>query len=492
MSGDEHIHASDLGGLLDPFSAYYRSEPEALADGLKEGVVVFDANALLDLYRFSPGSREDLMRAIEAVSERVFVPHRVAFEFHRNRVRAVADRIEEYSAYGDRLSEIRGQAVNVLRQATMRAHGQGAASADILDRLDTLFEDLRLFVQSVGERYDLDPDALAKAPPDPIVTRLAEAVEGRVGREPSTESLDTDEKEARRRLDERIPPGFGDRQKGDDASGDYLWWAEAVRHAQALKPSAVVIVSNDVAKGDWAHTERGFRIGPRAELVQEMSDASGAALFLLTTSEFLAAMARTSLVEISEETLDEADLAPRRQVVQAIRDCVADSGVPIVSTAVANAALAVDSDLSDSEWAGAGSFSAFLSTYVPELGLVNPPKPGYVFDPKRHSLDDLPTGRAAQDRLMGGAATDVDSWASPQMRDRLRGASEFQLSPEALRQIQRASEVQLSPEMLRKIREAARIVSAPGVLEQIRRAAELDSQNEEVGGETGEGSESSD
>ena len=492
MSGDEHIHANDLGGLLDPFSAYYRSDPEALADALREGVVIFDANALLDLYRFSPGSRDDLMRAIEAVRDRVFVPHRVALEFHKNHVRAVADRIEEYSAYGDRLSEIRGQAVGVLRQATMRAHGQGAASAEILDRLETLFEDLRLFVQSVGERYDLDPDTLAKAPPDPIVTRLAEVVGARVGREPSTESLETDEKEARRRIDERIPPGFGDRQKGDNASGDYLWWAESVRYAHALKPSAVVIVSNDVTKGDWAHTERGFRIGPRVELVQEMSEASGAALFLLTTSEFLAAMARTSLAEISEETLDEADLSPRRQVVQAIRDRVADSEVPIVSSAVANAALAVDSELSSSDWAGTGSFSAFLSTYVPELRLVNPPKPGYVFDPERHSLDDLPTRPAARERQGGAAVVGPDSWISPQLHDQLRRASEIQLSPETIDQLRRASEIKLSPEMLRQIREAAGIVSDPGMLDQNRRAAEVDGQNDEASGETGNGPESSD
>jgi len=77
-------------------------------------------------------------------------------------------------------------------------------------------------------------------------------------------------------------------------------------------------------------------------------------------------------------------------VVEAIRTAVADSDRPVVGARAAQVALGVAPELSAQGWAGTGKFTAFVATYLPELTYVPQPPPGYVFDPTRHGVADLP------------------------------------------------------------------------------------------------------
>jgi hypothetical protein len=77
-------------------------------------------------------------------------------------------------------------------------------------------------------------------------------------------------------------------------------------------------------------------------------------------------------------------------VREALQRTLAKADRPIVSAAAAQAALSVRPDLKSTDWWGAGSFRAFLALYVPNVTYVGSPGPGYVFDPKRHSVNDIP------------------------------------------------------------------------------------------------------
>ena len=91
----------------------------------------------------------------------------------------------------------------------------------------------------------------------------------------------------------------------------------------------------------------------------------------------------------SSRTADVDLESVRRAILNAVR---AAPG-PLVTASAAQAALNVDSTLSDSGWVGAGRFSAFIARYVPELRYAPSPSPGYLFDPNLHSEKDVPAGR---------------------------------------------------------------------------------------------------
>lgn len=77
-------------------------------------------------------------------------------------------------------------------------------------------------------------------------------------------------------------------------------------------------------------------------------------------------------------------------IADAIRAAVRASDRPIVSAAAAQAALKVDPALKETAWLGAGAFRAFLALYVDDLVYESSPPPGYVYDPTRHTAEDVP------------------------------------------------------------------------------------------------------
>lgn len=76
-------------------------------------------------------------------------------------------------------------------------------------------------------------------------------------------------------------------------------------------------------------------------------------------------------------------------IADAIRTAVRAVDRPLVSASAAHAARAVDPTLKASAWCGTGSFRAFMARHVADLAYVGAPPPGYVFDPARHSPEDV-------------------------------------------------------------------------------------------------------
>src|ERR1700722_17218839 len=68
------------------FPSYYRPNPEEFAQKFKECVFCFDTNVLLNLYRYTPESRDSLITVFQAIKDRVWLPHQVALEYQRRRI----------------------------------------------------------------------------------------------------------------------------------------------------------------------------------------------------------------------------------------------------------------------------------------------------------------------------------------------------------------------------------------------------------------------
>ena len=299
----------ELVNLGDSFRGFYRATDGDWAQVLSSGLVVLDTNALLDLYRLSPTARDELFSVLEALRERLFVPHQVATEFHRRRLDAVADRIDEIRKAADALDEQAAKVRGLLRTVSAAAHAGDAAVDELQSSFASAFKAAKDFVQSVGSEYDLQPDRLLSRENDPVLRRLESLLAGRVAPRPSHEQLEVDIEEAKRRADEGLPPGFKDAKKDENPYGDYLWWAEVVRHASPYQDH-VLLVCNDVAKGDWTYEKRGMRIGPSTALVEEMTAVTGQHLLLCTTAELLRQAASHLQVPVSDNTVTETRNLP--------------------------------------------------------------------------------------------------------------------------------------------------------------------------------------
>lgn len=90
VTGDNEIK-KELLGLDDEFRDYLTPADDDYQSVMSSGLVVLDANVLLNLYRYATSTREDLFNVLRKLGDRLWVPHQVAHEFWKNRENALED-----------------------------------------------------------------------------------------------------------------------------------------------------------------------------------------------------------------------------------------------------------------------------------------------------------------------------------------------------------------------------------------------------------------
>lgn len=231
------------------------------------------------------------------------MPHQVALEFHRRRVDAVADRLAELESLRDEAAKATASTKSVVNRLGQRARALRGQIPGILEEQSAALE----FVDKIIAEYDLKTESVAGGQ-DAVYPQIQALLEGRVGLQPTAEQLEVDQAEGLARLEAGKAPGFKDRNKDENSTGDYLWWAELLRYAKSVTTGPVLVVTNDTTKGDWTYTKKGIRIGAHLELVDEMYRETGHQLLITTVSE-LVQFAGTHLdvgSAVSQETVAEA------------------------------------------------------------------------------------------------------------------------------------------------------------------------------------------
>lgn len=237
---------------------------------------------------------------LSSIADRLFVPHQVAAEYNRNRVRVVSDRHKELEDAAAEIDSIRSKVRTLVNNLSNRRTLAASDIAQLEGSVATFFSALEDASNDAATQYDLEPDVMV-ACKDTWTIRLEEILAGRVAEKPDADLLVKDREEGERRKDAKLAPGFK-----DDDVGDFLWWSEALRHPD-LKGHALVVVSDDAAKGDWRFEERGFAIGPHPILIEDVHEAGGSDLVLLTTRDLLKLVEDTTPTKVSANTIEESE-----------------------------------------------------------------------------------------------------------------------------------------------------------------------------------------
>lgn len=257
----------------------------------KEAMIVLDANVLLNIYRYPDETRRDFFRLLKRVGDRLWVPYQAAEEFYRNRLKVIADQRKKFGALSSRLNE----AIGALQD------GQFAKS-EFLD-LNSLRKILEpAVIKAQGVLADLEkqhPDLLDD---DPYLDELVKLVGERVGVRPTAEAYADRCKAARKRFEDRLPPGFMDQKKPEpDRYGDALLWFEVIDLARSTQKGVIVVTDDE--KEDWWLVAEGKKFGARPELRAEIMDAAGVNFAVARPASFLRALgaAKKESIEFAEK-----------------------------------------------------------------------------------------------------------------------------------------------------------------------------------------------
>lgn len=283
------------------FIGYYDPSKEELDKGWNEGMVVFDANALLNLYRYTANTRDDLFQVIEKLKDRLYLPHQVGLEYQNNRVSVINAMESAYDKMYEELNkEVDEGVTNIVNQ--YKRHPS--------IKIDELQKHFSPFLKKIKDDLDNQkkshPDYSNK---DIIREKLDKLYEKKVGQELTDQELETLYKAGKERYGKQIPPGYRDlknkEKRGDrHVYGDYIIWDDLIKYAKKEKKTVILIT--DDRKDDWWEIENGKTLGPKRQLVKEFFDKTGYRLLMYNADQFLKFAKQRKLVEtIKEESIKE-------------------------------------------------------------------------------------------------------------------------------------------------------------------------------------------
>ena len=300
--------ASARAGLHDGFLEYATPTPEEYRTALRNGLVVVDTNVLLNLYRYHPPAREDLVRILDALGDRLFVPHQVAAEFWKNRESTIRASAGQTTQLRTELEALRSRSLQSIaswaNRVALPPETGDVLTAPLVGGYDEVFSRLELANSQSTSLDSLNTND------DPVLARLTLLLDGRVG-PPLTDAVrDAAQAEAERRIDEELPPGFGDSEKpAPDRYGDYVLWKQLLDEAAARRRD-VLLVTGDV-KEDWWRREAGETRGPRLELSRELAAVAGVRLFMMRPAGLFAQAQDALDLHIKEESVRAAETVDR-------------------------------------------------------------------------------------------------------------------------------------------------------------------------------------
>ncbi|MEU4391835.1 PIN-like domain-containing protein [Kribbella sp. NPDC023855] len=291
--------------MYDGFEGYRLSSSEEIGKALQTGLVTLDANALLNLYRYNAGTRDDLFQILERLGDRLVVPHQALKEFWRNRITAMGNpstAIKDVrSAFEKNCRSTESAVLTWAKHVALEDERRN----ELLGMVKRLYDDLTDAV-TVGGPGDI---AIGASSSDGILIRLERLLDGSVTPELDKETWDICVAEGQRRVEAGEPPGYLDAVKDESSlpegsAGDYLVWFQACQAAKARRLDLVLVTGDEKEDWWWRHHSEFF--GPRPELSAELLSLTGQRLFMLRPKDLLA-HSQALAVTVRRESVEDAE-----------------------------------------------------------------------------------------------------------------------------------------------------------------------------------------
>lgn len=291
--------------MKELFPGHFKETDENLKKVWGTSLFVFDANILLNLYRYSDTTRNEFLRILDKIKDRAWLPHRAAEEYLNNRL-TVIDQQEK--SYDDTMKSIES-----LKRDLENACQHPFVSINVMQKVNSIFDEL------CNELKDNKSVHTTRISNDEIKDSIAHIFKNSVGIPYENSRIEQLVTEGEERYKQKIPPGFKDASKSGDSDvfsekcrkyGDLIVWTQVIDKATELNKGVVLIT--DDKKEDWWEKFKGKTVGPRPELVKEFKDRTNQTFHMYQADRFLE-LARENLDEqVSEEIVEEIREVRRR------------------------------------------------------------------------------------------------------------------------------------------------------------------------------------
>lgn len=278
--------------MKELFPGYYRKTEDDIKRIWEHGIIMFDTNVLLNLYRYSESTQNTILELIKRFSNQIYLPHQAALEYNRNRYEVIAEQEKAYNEFFEKISQIQKDLQSTSKPPFL--------TSKVDKELNVIFEKVGDEVKESIKKYC---DYL-KA--DPIYNSISELFSNRITSPFSEDELKEIFKEGEERYKSKVPPGFEDEKtkEGIRKFGDLILWKQIIEKAVELKKDVILIT--DERKIDWWwKIKDGRNMGPRQELVEEIKLQANVNFHMYSSERFLSYGQSFLKEKINQQALEE-------------------------------------------------------------------------------------------------------------------------------------------------------------------------------------------
>lgn len=262
------------------FKWYFPQSPAQIKDIWENGILTVDTNVLLDLYRYHQNTRQALLDSLNLFSGRAWISHQVAEEFFRNRNGVILSSTTAFNDAERNLSEITRVIEEPLKKLKSNRTIPDTIAKTLGESFEKVISNATKEIETVKSKY---PDYVKE---DPILENICTLFNSNLGNPFEQDALIEILKEAKRRKENKIPPGFKDSGKeGDKPYGDYILWRQVLNHIKEVQKPLIFVTSEE--KEDWWEKGAGKTVGPLYDLLKEFHQETGQPFLLYKTARFL-------------------------------------------------------------------------------------------------------------------------------------------------------------------------------------------------------------
>lgn len=262
-------------------------------EDIKNSLIVFDTNYLLDILRLPVGEANKYLKALRHVKNNMYIPYHVALEFNFNKITVKTETKVALDLYKK----------NVMKQFQILEDEVSGLSLLKSDSMKKTFTDSMLdmtseFKDKFSEELSLQ---ISKSFSDKsIYEKLIKNIENSIGEKYKQDWINNVEEEGEKRYEKNIPPGFDDSIKNEvlrtyggleyhEKYGDLIIWKDIIETAKKTEKSKIIFVTNDGksnSKNDLLFKVKGQTIGPSIYLINELKKESQKDLYILNNIRF--------------------------------------------------------------------------------------------------------------------------------------------------------------------------------------------------------------
>lgn len=279
------------------FPGYYRPTEKEFSDLWNSCLFVLDANVLLNLYRYSQETSDELIQILKQISDRLWIPHQAALEYQKNRLQTIAKQLEVYDEIEKLVEDNKKKLKNKLDSFSKHPYIKANNLMKIMQKACTAID------KNLKKLKQGHPDLLQH---DNLRDTLGTLLENKIGLPYSQKKLDVVYNLGKKRYEQEIPPGYGDKNKeGVKKYGDLILWLQIIDKAK--KTNKPIILVTEDRKEDWWRRFKNKTIGPRPELVNEIFSEAGVSFYLYQTDPFMenAQKLLKKKIKVNKKAIDE-------------------------------------------------------------------------------------------------------------------------------------------------------------------------------------------